>query len=153
MGWMHDTLRYFQQDPVHRKYHHNRLTFSIWYAFTENFVLPLSHDEVVHGKSSLVGKMPGDDWQKFANLRALFGYMWTHPGKKLLFMGGELAQRREWQHDYSLDWHLLEYSEHRGVKDWLGDLNACYRREPSLYECEFESSGFEWVDANDGDNR
>jgi 1,4-alpha-glucan branching enzyme len=152
MGWMHDTLDYFSKDPMYRKYHHNRLTFSIWYAFTENFVLPLSHDEVVHGKASLIGKMPGDDWQKFANLRAMLGYMWTHPGKKLLFMGGEFAQRREWQHDFSLDWHLLGYDSHRGVKDWLGDLNACYRREPALHECDFDGAGFEWVDAADADN-
>jgi len=152
MGWMHDTLDYFSNDPVFRKYQQNRITFSIWYAFTENFVLPLSHDEVVHGKSSLIGRMPGDDWHKFANLRALFGYMWTHPGKKLLFMGGEFGQRREWQHDYSLDWHLLEYAPHRGVKDWVGDLNACYRREPSLHECDFDSTGFEWIDSADADN-
>ena len=152
MGWMHDTLDYFSKDPVFRKYQQNLLTFSIWYAFTENFVLPLSHDEVVHGKSSLIGRMPGEDWHKFANLRALLGYMWTHPGKKLLFMGGEFGQRREWQHDYSLDWHLLEYAPHRGVKDWVGDLNACYRREPSLHECDFDATGFEWIDSADADN-
>ena len=152
MGWMHDTLNYISRDPIYRRHHHGDVVFGLHYAFFENFVLPLSHDEVVHGKSSLIGKMPGDDWQKFANLRALFGYMWTHPRKKLLFMGGELAQWREWQHDFSLDWDLLEYAPHRGLRDWIGDLNACYRREPSLYECDFDSAGFEWVDVADADN-
>ena len=127
MGWMHDTLDYFSQDPVFRKYHHDRLTFSAWYAFSENFVLPLSHDEVVHGKGSLIGKMPGDNWQQFANLRCLFGYMWAHPGKKLLFMGGEFGQRREWQHEESLEWHVLQYADHSGVRDWVRDLNRFYR--------------------------
>jgi 1,4-alpha-glucan branching enzyme len=149
MGWMHDTLKYFQTDPIHRKYHHNALTFSIWYAFTENFVLPLSHDEVVHGKGSLLGKMSGDEWQQFANLRALYGYMWGHPGKKLLFMGCEFGQKREWQHDESLEWHVLQYPLHSGVRNWVRDLNHFYRNTPALYEVDFSVDGFEWVDAND----
>ena len=149
MGWMHDTLKYFQTDPIHRKYHHDALTFSIWYAFTENFVLPLSHDEVVHGKGSLLGKMSGDEWQQFANLRALYGYMWGHPGKKLLFMGGEFGQKREWQHDESLEWHVLQYPLHAGVRNWVRDLNHFYRNQPALYEVDFSHDGFEWVDAND----
>jgi 1,4-alpha-glucan branching enzyme len=153
MGWMHDTLDYMKQDPVLRKYHHDRLTFSIWYAFFENFVLPLSHDEVVHGKGSLIGKMPGDAWQQFANLRLLFGYMWAHPGKKLVFMGGEFGQRREWAHDESLEWHVLEqYPEHRGVRHWIGDLNYFYRNEPALYQVDFKQDGFEWVDCHDADH-
>ncbi len=152
MGWMHDTLAYFQQDPLFRRYHHNRLTFSIWYAFSENFVLPLSHDEVVHGKGSLIGKMPGDEWQQFANLRLLYGYMWGHPGKKLLFMGGEFGQRREWQHDESLEWHVLDYPLHAGVKRWVEDLNRFYREEPALFELDFSPEGFEWIDANDAEN-
>ena len=151
MGWMHDTLAYFQQDPVHRKYHHSRLTFSLWYAFTENFVLPLSHDEVVHGKGALIGKMPGDEWQQFASLRLLFGYMWTHPGKKLLFMGGEIGQRREWQHDASLEWHVLQYPLHAGVQHWVRDLNRLYRSTPALYELDFIEAGFSWVDCDDAD--
>jgi len=151
MGWMHDTLRYFQQDPLHRKYHHSRLTFSLWYAFTENFVLPLSHDEVVHGKGSLIGKMPGDEWQQFASLRLLFGYMWTHPGKKLLFMGGEFGQRREWQHDESLEWHVLQYPLHAGVARWVRDLNRVLRETPSLHEQDFVEGGFQWVDCDDAD--
>jgi 1,4-alpha-glucan branching enzyme len=151
MGWMHDTLRYFQQDPLHRKYHHSRLTFSLWYAFTENFVLPLSHDEVVHGKGSLIGKMPGDEWQQFASLRLLFGYMWTHPGKKLLFMGGEFGQRREWQHDESLEWHVLQYPLHAGVARWVRDLNHLLRATPSLHELDFVDGGFQWVDCDDAD--
>ena len=146
MGWMHDTLNYFSEDPIHRKYHHDKLTFSIWYAFNENFVLPLSHDEVVYGKGSLIGKMPGDDWQKFANLRLLFGYMYAHPGKKLLFMGGEFAQWREWDHDRSLDWDLLEHAPHQGLQRWLKDLNRFYRSESALYERDFENDGFEWAD-------
>ena len=149
MGWMHDTLAYFSNNPVHRKYHHNQLTFSIWYAFMENFLLPLSHDEVVHGKGSLIGKMPGDDWQKFANLRLLFSYMYGHPGKKLLFMGCEFGQWREWNHDESLDWHLLEYLPHQGINRLVKDLNALYRKEPALYELEFTQAGFEWVDIGD----
>ena len=151
MGWMHDTLKYFQTDPIHRRYHHNQLTFSIWYAFTENFVLPLSHDEVVHGKGSLLGKMAGDEWQQFANLRLLFGYMWAHPGKQMLFMGGELAQRREWQHDESLEWHVLQYPFHAGVQRWVKDLNRFYRATPALHERDFTADGFEWIDANDSD--
>ena len=151
MGWMHDTLKYFQTDPIHRRYHHNQLTFSIWYAFTENFVLPLSHDEVVYGKGSLIGKMAGDEWQQFANLRLLFGYMWAHPGKQLLFMGGEFAQRREWQHDESLEWHVLQYPLHAGVQRWVRDLNRLYRATPALYERDFTGDGFEWIDANDSD--
>jgi 1,4-alpha-glucan branching enzyme len=149
MGWMHDTLQYMSHDPIHRKFHHNELTFRQIYASTENFVLPLSHDEVVHGKGSLIGKMAGDEWQRFANLRLLLGYMWAQTGKKLLFMGGELAQWREWNHEESLDWHLLETPEHRGVQRWVEDLNALYRRKPALYELETEGAGFEWIDAND----
>ena len=149
MGWMHDTLSYFSLDPVYRKYHHDQLTFSIWYAFHENFVLPFSHDEVVHGKGSLLGRMPGDDWQKFANLRLMFGYMYGHPGKKLLFMGSEFGQWREWNHDQSLDWHLLEYAPHQGVQRWVQDLNRLCRREPALYQRDFDMSGFEWADLHD----
>jgi 1,4-alpha-glucan branching enzyme len=151
MGWMHDTLKYFQHDPVHRRYHHGRLTFSIWYAFSENFVLPLSHDEVVHGKGALIGKMPGDEWQQFANLRLLYGYMWTHPGKKLLFMGGEFGQRREWHHDESLEWHVLRYPLHAGVQRWIADLNQLYRATPALHELDFSDAGFEWIDCDDAD--
>ena len=149
MGWMHDTLKYFQQDPLFRKYYHEKLTFSIWYAFTENFVLPMSHDEVVHGKGSMIGKMPGDEWQQFANLRLLYGHMWGHPGKKLLFMGGEFGQRREWQHDESLEWHVLQYPLHAGLQRWMSDLNRCYRAEPALYEKDFSGDGFSWVDFHD----
>ncbi len=149
MGWMHDTLDYFSKDPIFRKYHHNQLTFSIWYAFWENFQLPLSHDEVVHGKGSLLGKMPGDDWQKFANLRLLFAYMYGHPGKKLLFMGAEIGQWREWNHDESLDWHLLEFLPHQGVHAVVKDLNELYRNEPALYELDFVQQGFEWIDVSD----
>lgn len=151
MGWMHDTLKYMSQDPVHRKFHHDQLTFSIWYAFFENFVLPLSHDEVVHGKGALIGKMPGDSWQQFANLRLLYGYMWGHPGKKLLFMGGEFGQRREWAHEESLEWHVLQYPEHAGLQRWVTDLNRLYRSEPALHQVDFEQSGFEWVDCNDSE--
>ena len=151
MGWMHDTLRYFSKDPIHRRFHHNDLTFRQLYAFTENFVLSLSHDEVVHGKGSLLGKMPGDDWQRFANLRLLLGNMWAQPGKKLLFMGGEIAQWAEWSHDRSLDWHLLEYPRHAGIKKWVADLNALYRREPTLHELDADEAGFEWIDCNDSD--
>jgi len=150
MGWMHDTLDYFAIDPVYRQYHHHELTFSMIYAFSENFVLPLSHDEVVHGKGSLLAKMPGDRWQQLANLRALYAYMWAHPGKKLLFMGGELAQEAEWNHDRSLDWHLLDQPGHAGVQRLVRDLNAIYRAEPALYEVDFEPHGFRWLDANDG---
>ena len=149
MGWMHDTLEYMTKDPIYRKYHHNDLTFRLVYAFFENFVLPLSHDEVVHGKGSLLGKMPGDDWQKFANLRLLLGYMYAQPGKKLLFMGSELGQWREWAHDESLEWHLLDYAPHSGLKRWVEDLNRFYRGQPALYELDFEQAGFEWIDCND----
>jgi 1,4-alpha-glucan branching enzyme len=149
MGWMHDTLEYMAKDPIYRKHHHNNLTFRLIYAFFENFVLPLSHDEVVHGKGSLLGKMPGDDWQKFANLRLLLGYMYAQPGKKLLFMGGELGQWREWVHDESLEWHLLDYPPHSGLKRWVEDLNRFYRGQPALYELDFEQAGFEWIDCND----
>ena len=146
---MHDTLEYFQRDPVYRRHHQNDLTFSLVYAFTENFILPLSHDEVVHGKGSLLGKMPGDRWQRFANLRALYGYMWAHPGKQLLFMGGELAQEREWNHDSSLDWHLQDVPEHAGVQTLVRDLNHAYRGEPALWEVDFEPAGFRWLESND----
>jgi 1,4-alpha-glucan branching enzyme len=149
MGWMHDTLKYFSRDPIFRKYSHNELTFSIWYAFFENFILPLSHDEVVHGKGSLLGKMPGDEWQRFANLRLLYGYMFGHPGKKLLFMGTEFAQVKEWAHEESLEWHVLQYGFHSGVKKWVSDLNALYRSEPALYENDFDNDGFEWIDFHD----
>jgi 1,4-alpha-glucan branching enzyme len=149
MGWMHDTLLYFSKDPIHRKYHHNELTFSLVYAFNENFVLPLSHDEVVHGKGSLLGKMPGDTWQKFANLRTLLSYLYGHPGKKLLFMGAEIGQWSEWKHDESLDWHLLDYPPHQGVQHLIRDLNRIYRNEPALHEIDFEPAGFEWVDLHD----
>ena len=151
MGWMNDTLMYMREDPIHRKYHHDKMTFGLVYAFNENFVLPLSHDEVVHGKRSLIGRMPGDDWQQFANLRAYIASMYAHPGKKLLFMGSELAQRREWNHDQSLDWHLLEYTPHAGMQKLLRDLNAVYRDTPALYEQDFTSAGFEWIDHNDRD--
>ena len=146
MGWMHDTLDYFSTDPVFRKYHHNQLTFSIWYAFSENFVLPLSHDEVVHGKGALFGKMSGDEWQKYANLRLLYGYMYGHPGKKLLFMGVEFAQWKEWNHDESLEWHVLQDAFHQGVQRWVRDLNHLYKAEPALYELDFSIEGFEWID-------
>jgi 1,4-alpha-glucan branching enzyme len=149
MGWMHDTLEYMSKNPIYRKHHHNNLTFRLIYAFFENFVLPLSHDEVVHGKSSLLGKMPGDDWQKFANLRLLLGYMYAQPGKKLLFMGGEFGQWREWVHDESLEWHLLQYSSHSGLSQWVGDLNRMYQSQPALYEVDFDPMGFEWIDCND----
>jgi 1,4-alpha-glucan branching enzyme len=149
MGWMHDTLDYLAHDPVHRKFHHTALTFRGLYAASENFVLPLSHDEVVHGKGSVIRKMAGDDWQRYANLRLLFGYMWTLSGKKLLFMGGELAQEREWNHDASLDWHLLDEPAHRGVQHWVRDLNAAYRSTPALHERDSDPEGFAWVDCSD----
>jgi 1,4-alpha-glucan branching enzyme len=151
MGWMHDTLNYLARDPIHRKHHHNELTFRQLYAATENFVLPLSHDEVVHGKGSLLGKMPGDDWQKFANLRLLLGYQYAQPGKKLLFMGGEFGQWNEWNHDASLDWHLLEQASHAGAQRWVEDLNRLYQREPALYERDCDSAGFAWIDCNDAE--
>ena len=149
MGWMHDTLDYFSADPVHRKYHHNQLTFSIWYAFFENFMLSLSHDEVVHGKGSLLTRMPGDDWQKFANLRLLMGYLYSHPGKKLLFMGMEFGQRGEWDHEKSLDWHLLQYPSHESLRTWMKHLNILYRAEPALHELDFVNDGFAWDDISD----
>ena len=151
MGWMHDTLAYFQQDPVHRKHHHGELTFSLVYAFDESFILPLSHDEVVHGKRSLLEKMPGDRWQQMANLRALYAYMWAHPGKQLLFMGGELAQEREWSEERSLDWHLLERPDHSGVQSLVRDLNHCYRRHPALWEVDGDPRGFTWIEGGDAD--
>ena len=149
MGWMHDTLQYMRKDPVHRKYEHNKITFSIMYAFTENFLLPFSHDEVVHGKGSMLGKMPGDEWQQYANLRLLLGYMYAHPGKKLLFMGSEFAQGREWDHDDSLFWDLLNYPRHEGMLRWVRDLNRVYREEPALHERDFSHEGFSWCDFSD----
>jgi 1,4-alpha-glucan branching enzyme len=149
MGWMHDTLVYITKDPIYRKFHQNDLTFRMIYAFTENFVLPLSHDEVVYGKASLLSKMPGDDWQKFANLRLLYGYMYSQPGKKILFMGGEFGQWDEWSHDRSLDWHLTQYDRHSAVQKWVADLNRFYRDQPSLYQLDFDPAGFEWIDASD----
>lgn len=152
MGWMNDTLSYFSVDPIYRKYHHSRMTFSMLYAFTENFVLPLSHDEVVHGKASLINKMPGDLWQQFANLRLFYGYLFAHPGKKLMFMGGEFGQRAEWNSDTSLEWHLLQYDTHRGLQNLSEDLNRIYRNEQSLYQVDFDWHGFEWIDCNDADS-
>jgi len=152
MGWMHDTLAYMSENPVHRKHHHDRMTFGLVYAFNENFVLPLSHDEVVHGKRSILGRMPGDDWQAFANLRAYYTMMYAHPGKKLLFMGNEFAQRDEWNHDRSLDWHLLQHETHAGVQRLLRDLNRYYRSAPALFEIDFDAHGFEWIDWNDREN-
>jgi 1,4-alpha-glucan branching enzyme len=150
MGWMHDTLGYLRHEPVHRRYHHHEITFRMMYAFSENMVLPLSHDEVVHGKGSLLDKMPGGGWEKFANLRLLLAYQWAQPGKKLLFMGGELAQRGDWSHERSLDWHLLGAPAHAGVRSLVGDLNRLLR-EPALHAKDFDPAGFEWVDANDAD--
>jgi len=152
MGWMHDTLQYFRRDPIYRRFHHNELTFRGLYMFSENYVLPLSHDEVVHGKGSLLDKMAGDVWQKFANLRLLYSYMFAQPGKKLLFMGGEFGQWREWSHDTSLDWHLLMFPSHQGVQRLISDLNRLYRTEPALHELDCDPRGFEWVDANDADS-
>nr|MBU1328678.1 1,4-alpha-glucan branching protein GlgB [Candidatus Omnitrophota bacterium] len=149
MGWMHDTLDYFSKDPLYRKFYHNQLTFSLLYAFTENFLLSLSHDEVVHGKGSLINKMPGDDWQKFANLRLLYGYMYGHPGKKLLFMGQEFGQRSEWDHDRSLDWYLLEHPKHQQLQRWLKELNYMYKTELAMHENDFDGQGFEWMDCQD----
>ena len=149
MGWMHDMLNYMSQDPVFRNYHQNEITFSLMYAFAENFLLPFSHDEVVYGKGSMLRKMPGDDWRKFANLRLLYGFMFGHPGKKLLFMGDEFGQRAEWNHDANLEWNLLKEPFHDGLKRWVHDLNTLYRGERSLYETDFSSSGFEWVDCKD----
>jgi 1,4-alpha-glucan branching enzyme len=151
MGWMHDTLRYLAHDPIHRRYHHHTLTFSLVYAFSENYVLPLSHDEVVHGKGSLLNKMPGDRWQRFANLRSLYGYMWAHPGKQLLFMGGEFAQEREWNHDRSLDWHHLDDADHAGVQRLVRDLNHRYRERPALWRLDHDPEGFAWIESADAD--
>jgi len=152
MGWMHDTLDYISRDPIYRKHHHNLLTFRMIYAFHENFALPLSHDEVVHGKGSLLGKMPGDEWQKLANMRLLLGYMYGQPAKKLLFMGGEFGQWREWSHEERLEWHLTQYAPHAGLMKWVEDLNRLYRSEPSLHELDCDPAGFQWVDANDSEN-
>ena len=153
MGWMNDTLRYMRHDPIHRQYHHNELTFSLIYAFTENFALPLSHDEVVHGKGALIAQMAGDLWQKFANLRLLYSYMWTHPGKKLLFMGSELAQWHEWNYDGEIQWDLLQWETHRGMQRLVADLNHLVQREKALHEIDFNGEGFEWIDCmNAGDS-
>lgn len=152
MGWMHDTLQYFKKDSVYRKYHQNDITFSMTYAFTENFMLPLSHDEVVYGKNSILGRMTGDEWQRFANLRLLYGYMFTHPGAKLLFMGGEFGQSGEWNFENSLEWHLLQYDYHKGIKKCITDLNALYRNNPALYEKQFSAEGFEWINYSDSEN-
>jgi 1,4-alpha-glucan branching enzyme len=150
MGWMHDVLDFMHHDPIHRKYHHNQLTFGMLYAWSESFVLPLSHDEVVHGKGALLSKMPGDDWQRFANLRLLYAFMWAYPGKKLLFMGGEFGQSREWHHDRSLDWHLLEAGPyHRALSLLVADLNRLYRREPALHQLDADAAGFSWMDCDD----
>ena len=152
MGWMHDTLTYMSQDPINRRFHHDKMTFGLHYAYSENFVLPLSHDEVVHGKGSLIGKMPGDQWQRFANLRAYLGWMWTHPGKKLLFMGGEFGQEREWSHDRSLDWHLLDDPNHKGLQSLVRDLNGVYKAHPALHARDCDPSGFQWIDGGDAEN-
>ncbi|GGD36859.1 1,4-alpha-glucan branching enzyme GlgB [Aureimonas glaciei] len=151
MGWMHDTLHYMQEDPINRRYHHHHMTFGMVYAYSENFILPLSHDEVVYGKGSLLGKMPGDDWQRFANLRAYYGFMWSHPGKKLIFMGCEFGQEKEWNHDQSLDWHLLENPAHKGVQRLVRDLNTLYREIPALHELDCDPAGFEWIDTQNAD--
>jgi 1,4-alpha-glucan branching enzyme len=152
MGWMHDTLRYFAKEPIHRRFHHNDLTFRMMYAFTENFVLPLSHDEVVHGKGSLIGKMPGDEWRRFANLRLLFAHMYSQPGKKMLFMSGEFGQYREWNHDRALDWDLLEYPIHAQLQRWVEDLNKAYRDISAFHELDMDPEGFEWIDCCDSEN-
>ena len=151
LGWMHDTLSYFSKDPVHRHYHHDQLTFGLLYLFSENFILPFSHDEVVHGKSSMLYKMPGDEWQQFANLRLLYTYMFTYPGKKLLFMGCEFGQGEEWNHDKILDWYVLQYPLHAGLKKLVTDLNHLYQKQPALYKYDFEPFGFEWIDCHDTD--
>jgi len=152
MGWMHDTLRYFGTDPIYREHHQNDITFSLYYAFTENFMLPLSHDEVVHGKGSLLQRMPGDEWQRFANLRSLFTCMFTHPGTKLLFMGAEIGQYAEWNYKSSLDWHLLENAPHKGIQELIKGLNSLYKEEKALYELDFNAQGFEWIDLSDHKN-
>jgi 1,4-alpha-glucan branching enzyme len=149
---MHDMLDYFSADPVHRKYHHNDITFSLLYAFHENFVLPISHDEVVHGKRSLLNRMPGDEWRQFANVRAFLAYMWTHPGKKLLFMGQDIGQREEWNHDWAIRWELLEFDIHRGLQALVRELNRLYHQSPALYQVDFHYTGFEWVDFRDVNN-
>jgi 1,4-alpha-glucan branching enzyme len=151
MGWMHDTLEYMKQDPVHRRWHHDKMTFGLVYAFSENFVLPLSHDEVVHGKGSILGRMPGDEWQRFANLRAYYGFMWGHPGKKLLFMGQEFAQGTEWNHDGELPWWLLQHDRHAGVQRLMGDLNRLYRATPALHRLDCSGEGFEWIETHDAE--
>ena len=152
MGWMHDMLEYFSKDPIYRKFDHNHITFSLLYAFTENFVLPISHDEVVYGKRSLINKMPGDEWRQFANARAFLAYMWAHPGKKLLFMGQEIGQREEWNHDGAIRWDLLEFPLHRGLQDLVRELNRLYRANPALYQVDFHYRGFQWVDFHDWEN-
>jgi 1,4-alpha-glucan branching enzyme len=152
MGWMHDTLQYFKKEPIYRRYHQNDITFSMTYAFTENFMLPLSHDEVVYGKHSILGRMPGDEWQRFANLRLLYGYMFTHPGGKLLFQGAEFGQSSEWNFEGSLDWHLLQYGYHAGIKKCITDLNALYKNNPAMYEKQFHVDGFEWINYTDSEN-
>jgi 1,4-alpha-glucan branching enzyme len=151
MGWMNDTLSYMKEDPVHRKYHHHKMTFGLVYAFSENFVLPLSHDEVVHGKGSILGRMPGDDWQRFANLRAYYGYMWAHPGKKLLFMGQEFAQSNEWNHDWELPWHEASETRHAGIAALIRDLNSFYREHAAMHTLDCDSRGFEWIAVDDAD--
>jgi 1,4-alpha-glucan branching enzyme len=152
MGWMHDMLDYFTKDPVFRKFHHNHITFSLLYAFHENFVLPISHDEVVHGKGSLLNKMPGDEWRQFANVRAFLAYMWAHPGKKLLFMGQEIGQREEWNHATGIRWELLEFDLHRKLQRMVRELNRLYHEQPAMYQVDFHHTGFEWVDFHDGEN-
>ncbi|MDP2056002.1 MAG: 1,4-alpha-glucan branching enzyme, partial [Acidobacteriota bacterium] len=152
MGWMHDMLDYTREEPIHRKWHHNKITFSMMYAYSERFVLPFSHDEVVHGKRSMLDKMPGDVWQKHAGLRALYGYMFAHPGKKLMFMGGEIGQWREWNHDWQLDWDVLGDPRHAGLQRWVRDLNRVYKQEPALWEADNEPAGFQWIDADDAES-
>ena len=152
MGWMHDTLEYFAKDPLYRKHHQNDISFSLTYAFTENFMLPLSHDEVVYGKKSIVSKQPGDEWQRFANLRLLYGYMFMHPGAKLLFMGNEFGQYEEWNFEQSLDWNLLDFLPHKGMKDFMSALNEFYKSTPALYEKAFSTEGFEWISYEDNEN-
>jgi 1,4-alpha-glucan branching enzyme len=151
MGWMHDTLEYISKDPIHRKHHHDQILFGLHYAFSENFILPLSHDEVVHGKRTILGRMPGDPWQRFANLRVYYGFMFGHPGKKLLFMGSEFGQEAEWRHDHSLDWHLLQDRSHAGIQALVRDLNNLYRSLPALHELDCEAEGFEWLVMHDAD--
>jgi 1,4-alpha-glucan branching enzyme len=152
MGWMHDTIGYFKEDPIHRKYHHNEITFSTIYAFTENFMLPFSHDEVVYGKGSMLRKMPGDEWQQFANLRLMYSYMFTHPGTKLLFMGAEFGQGDEWDFGHSLQWHVLEYANHQGMSETVKALNHLYRDEPALYQKSFDFTGFQWIDGGNAND-